>query len=123
MKTNLEQSDLKRFRQLFEITRKEISIIFGFGINVWGEYERSIDIMNNMSKSNETLIKLMLDPDSYNYYLKSMNEHQIEKIGKYRYKRLVSISDDVCNQMKEKISEYRQVLINKLYEDFKNTTK
>lgn len=119
MKTKLKQSDLKNFRKLFKITRKEISVVSGFGINVWGEYERSINAFNNMSKSNKVLIKMMLDPDDYNFFLRIMTEERIEKIGKYRYKHLMNVSNDICNQMKGKMCSYRQSLVNKIFYYFK----
>lgn len=59
---SLKQEDLKKIRDFYKISKKEIGLILGFGINVWNAYEKKEKSFDRISRSNATLIDLIKNP-------------------------------------------------------------
>jgi len=99
-------NDMKAIRKVYKLKPLEIALILGFGDNVWRNYEKDENVFNKMSKSNQTVIWLIMD---INVFFKHLNNNvpdcTIEKIGKTRYKEILKHVKGI----KEKIDEFTEL--------------
>ena len=80
----MTQEDLKKIRDFYKVSKKEISIILGLGENTWRNYEKDIALFENMSRSNSYLIECIRDPRIFLNILWD-NKSLKEKLGLGRF--------------------------------------
>lgn len=74
----LTPNQIKQVREYWGLSAKAMSVVLGFGINTWRQYEHG----SPPNKSNGLLVMACNDPYSFLNLLNYVPEHEIAQLGK-----------------------------------------
>lgn len=90
----MDAQTLIKIREFYDLSPTEMSLICGFGVNTWRNYEKGAP----PNKSNATLISLVRNPVSFRKLLDLLTDEKREQLGS-KYRKLIEFTDMHCSQI------------------------